>query len=86
MNTNNLYFRICFPNLRIRGAWWMCVPAQGRETNGSDTPRIVRALGDEGKYLSTLGVLSTANFMAAPGGSDLNDRGDAANSPEEATR
>jgi len=56
MNTNNLYSPNCFPNPRIRGA--KVRPCAGWEYNGSDTRKIVRAVGNEGKYLSGLGFFA----------------------------
>ena len=49
MNTRNLYFRICFPNLPVMGAQKNPLLRSGMN-NGSDTTRIVRAEGGEGKY------------------------------------
>ena len=48
MNTRNLYFRICFPNLLVMGAQKNPLLRSGMN-NGSDTTRIVRAEGEEGK-------------------------------------
>ena len=53
MNTRNLYFRICFPNVPVMGAQKDPLLRAGTN-NGSDTTRIVRAEGEEGKYPSDL--------------------------------
>ena len=49
MNTRNLYFPICFPNLPVVGAQKNPLSRAGTN-NGSDTTRIVRVEGEEGKY------------------------------------
>ena len=55
MNTRNLYFRIRFPNLPVMGAQKNPLLRSGTN-NGSDTTRIVRAEGEEGKYPSGIEV------------------------------
>ena len=55
MNTRNLYFPICFPSVPVMGA--QKDPLLRADTNnGSDTTRIVRAEGEEGKYPSGIEV------------------------------
>ena len=48
MNTRNLYFPIRFPNLPVVGTQKNPLSRAGMN-NGSDTTRIVRAEGEEGK-------------------------------------
>jgi len=55
MNTRNLYFRFRFPNLPVMGAQKNPLLRSGTN-NGSDTTRIVRAEGEEGKYTSGIEV------------------------------
>ena len=55
VDTRNLYFRICFPNLPVMGAQKNPLLRAGTN-NGSDTTRIVRAAGEEGKYTSGIEV------------------------------
>ena len=55
MNTRNLHSPICFPNVPVRGAQKDPLLRAGTN-NGSDTTRIVRAEGEEGKYPSDIEV------------------------------
>ena len=55
MNTRNLYFCIRFPDVPVMGAQKNPLLRSGMN-NGSDTTRIVRAEGEEGKYPSDIEV------------------------------